>query len=167
MEAVEEQTLVCLAVEWPRDHVAMTFDKPWGGCYNDRHYQERSTEMQIKHWTDVPAQQAEGIEDVTVRWVINEDDGAPHFAMRVFEVEPGRSTPYHSHWWEHEVFVLAGEGVAVQEDGEAPIVPGSVILVPGDEMHCFRNEGREVLRFICLIPFPWLEGLAGERAAQA
>jgi mannose-6-phosphate isomerase-like protein (cupin superfamily) len=63
--------------------------------------------------------------------------------------------------------VLAGEGVAVQEDGEAPIVPGSVILVPGDEMHCFRNEGREVLRFICLIPFPWLEGLAEERAAQA
>jgi hypothetical protein len=83
MEAVEEQTLACRAVEWPRDHVAMTFDKPWGGCYNDRHYQERSTEMQIKHWTDVPAQQAEGIEGVTVRWVINEDDGAPHFAMPV------------------------------------------------------------------------------------
>jgi quercetin dioxygenase-like cupin family protein len=123
--------------------------------------------MRIRHWTDVPAQQAEGIEGVTVRWVINEDDGAPHFAMRIFDVEPGRSTPYHNHWWEHEVYVLAGEGVAVQESGETFIAPGSVILVEGDEMHCFRNTGEEVLRFICLIPFQWLEGAAEAHAAQA
>jgi len=120
--------------------------------------------MQIKHWTDVAEQQAEGIEGVTVRWVINDTDGAPHFAMRVFDVQPGCSTPYHNHWWEHEVYVLAGEGVAVQESGETPISTGSVILVEGDEMHCFRNTGDDVLRFICLIPFQWLEGLAAKHA---
>lgn len=123
--------------------------------------------MQIKHWTDVPAQQAEGIEGVTVRWVINEEDGAPHFAMRIFDVQPGRATPYHQHWWEHEVYVLAGEGVAVQESGETPIGPGAVILVPGDELHCFRNEGEQVFRFMCLIPFRWLEGAVEAQAAQA
>ena len=123
--------------------------------------------MQIKHWTDVPAQQAEGIEGVTVRWVINEDDGAPHFAMRVFDVQPGCSTPYHSHWWEHEVFILDGEGIAVQESGETALATGSVILVEGDEMHCFRNTGDSVLRFICLIPFPWLEGMAEANATAS
>lgn len=123
--------------------------------------------MKIKHWTDVAAEPAEGLEGVTVRWVINDRDGAPHFAMRVFDVQPGRSTPYHSHWWEHEVFVLEGEGVAVSAQGEAPIAPGTVLLVEGDEMHQFRNTGDQVLRFICLIPFQWLEGLAQERAAQA
>jgi quercetin dioxygenase-like cupin family protein len=121
--------------------------------------------MQIKHWTDVAEQEADGVAGVTVRWVINDSDGAPHFAMRVFDVQPGYATPYHSHWWEHEVFVLEGQGVAVQEGGETAISTGSVILVEGDEMHRFRNTGDGVLRFICLIPFRWLEGLAAEHAS--
>ena len=116
--------------------------------------------VQVKHYTDVLEQQAEGLEGVTVRWVITEEDGAPHFAMRVFDVQAGRATPYHRHWWEHEVYVLEGEGVAVQEDGETPIGAGSVILVPGNEMHRFRNTGSGVLRFICLIPHMSLEGWA-------
>jgi quercetin dioxygenase-like cupin family protein len=121
--------------------------------------------MQIKHWSDVEEQQAEGIEGVTVRWVINDTDGAPHFAMRIFDVQPGRSTPYHNHWWEHEVYILDGEGVAVQGSGETPISAGTVILVEGDEKHCFRNTGDGVLRFMCLIPFQWLEGLAEKHAS--
>lgn len=114
----------------------------------------------IKQYTDVPEQQAEGLEGVSVRWVITEDDGAPHFAMRVFDVQAGQATPYHQHWWEHEVFVLDGEGVAVQAEGETPISAGSVVLVPGHEMHQFRNTGQGVLRFICLIPHMSLEGWA-------
>jgi len=114
----------------------------------------------IKQYTDVAALQAEGLEGVSVRWVITKDDGAPHFAMRVFDVQAGRATPYHKHWWEHEVFVLDGEGVAVQAGGETPITAGSVVLVPGDEMHQFRNTGEGVLRFICLIPHMSLEGWA-------
>jgi mannose-6-phosphate isomerase-like protein (cupin superfamily) len=35
-----------------------------------------------------------------------------------------------------------------------------VILVPGNEMHQFRNTGPGVLRFICLIPHMSLEGWA-------
>ncbi|MBL7202144.1 MAG: cupin domain-containing protein [Anaerolineae bacterium] len=120
--------------------------------------------MKIKHWAEVEEQQAEGLEGVTVRWVINDGDGAPHFAMRVFDVQPGRSTPYHNHWWEHEVYVLKGEGMVVQESGETSISSGSVILVEGDEMHQFRNTGDQVFRFICLIPFQWLEGLAQAHA---
>jgi len=109
----------------------------------------------IHHYTDIPAQPTEEAEGVTVRWLLTREDGAPHFAMRVFDVTPGHSTPYHSHWWEHEVFVLAGEGVVRDESGEeAPLRPGSVVLVPGGERHCFRNTGDELFRFICLIPHP-------------
>jgi quercetin dioxygenase-like cupin family protein len=114
----------------------------------------------IKHYTDVPEQQAEGLEGVSIRWVISRDDGAPHFAMRVLDVQAGRATLHHSHWWEHEVYVLDGEGVVVQEGGETPISAGSVVLVAGDEMHQFRNTGQGVLRFICLIPHMSLEGWA-------
>jgi len=68
------------------------------------------------------------------------------------EVEPGSSTPHHSHAWEHEVFILAGQGVAMGEQGETKISSGSTVFVPPEEQHCFVNNGNETLRFICLIP---------------
>lgn len=112
----------------------------------------------IQHYTDVPAQPAEEAEGVTVRRLLTRAEGAPHFAMRVFDVAHGQSTPYHSHWWEHEVFVLTGEGMVRGESGEeTPLQPGSVVLVPGDEQHCFRNTGDGPLCFICLIPHPDLK----------
>jgi quercetin dioxygenase-like cupin family protein len=123
--------------------------------------------MKIKHWTDVPAQVAEGIDGVTIRWVIGEEDGAPHFAMRVLEVQPGCASPYHNHWWEHEVYVLDGQGAVVSGAGDTPISSGSVILVEGNEIHQFRNTGDDVLRFMCLIPWKWLEGLAETQGKSA
>ncbi len=108
--------------------------------------------MKIEHYTETPAEAAEGVPGVTVRWVIGEKDKAPNFAMRVFDVEPGCSSPYHQHEWEHEVFVLAGEGVVRREDGESAIGEGSVVFVPGMEMHQFANRGSSPLRFICVIP---------------
>ena len=89
---------------------------------------------------------------VTKREVINADDGAPNFCMRVFDIEPGSSTPSHSHWWEHEVYVLSGRGVVIGEQAETQIAKDSVIFVPPDEHHCFMNNGDEVLRIICVIP---------------
>jgi quercetin dioxygenase-like cupin family protein len=104
------------------------------------------------------------IEGVTMRVVIGPDEGAPFFNMRVFEVEPGHSTPQHSHWWEHEVFVLSGEGVVKTTDGDVPIGHGSTVFVPGGEMHQFQNRGDSALRFICLVPQDWL-GTVDKQAA--
>ena len=89
---------------------------------------------------------------VVKREVINADDGAPSFCMRVFEVEPGSSTPWHSHQWEHEVFVLSGEGVVKSEEGETQITKDSVVFVAPNEQHCFLNSGKKPLRFVCVIP---------------
>ena len=108
--------------------------------------------MKVEHYSETVAELVENVPGVTVRWVIGEKDGAPNFAMRVFEVEPGHATPYHQHEWEHEVFVLAGEGIARRQDGESPISNGSVVFVPGMEMHQFANRGDSVLRFICVVP---------------
>ena len=108
--------------------------------------------MKVSKYLDSkPVQELPG---VVKREVINADDGAPNFCMRVFEVEPGKSTPHHSHQWEHEVFVLSGRGVVVGEQGETQIARDSVVFVPPDERHRFVNNGSEVLRFICVIPLP-------------
>jgi quercetin dioxygenase-like cupin family protein len=109
-------------------------------------------EMKVCHYRDVPADTE--IPGVALRPVISAEDGAPHFSMRVFEVQPGSSTPFHSHWWEHEVFILAGRGKLRGNDREWDLAPDHAVYVPGDEEHCFVNTGSDVLRFICCIPHP-------------
>lgn len=106
--------------------------------------------MKVQDYRDVAAR--DELPGVTLRVVISEEDGAPNFIMRVFEVQPGASTPLHAHDWEHEVFVLAGDGRAVAGDGSTPIGPGSVVFVAPGDQHQFVNSGSDVLRFICCIP---------------
>jgi len=96
--------------------------------------------------------EVEGAEGVYIRWLISEETGAPNFAMREFTIEAGGRTPYHSHDWEHEVYVLAGNGTVVSEEEETQLLPGSVVFVPGGEMHNFKNAGAEPFRFLCLVP---------------
>ncbi len=106
--------------------------------------------MKITSYLDT--QPSEELPGVFKRDIITAGDGAPNFCMRVFEVEPGSSTPSHAHGWEHEVFVLAGEGVVEGAKGKTPIGTGSVVFIAPNEHHCFINTGGETLRFICLIP---------------
>jgi quercetin dioxygenase-like cupin family protein len=106
--------------------------------------------MKISKYRDTKPN--EEVPGVFKREVITARDGAPNFCMRVFEVEPGSSTPSHSHRWEHEVFVLSGKGLVVSKQGETPIGKESVVFVAPDEQHCFINTGSQILRFICLIP---------------
>ncbi|MBE0632934.1 cupin domain-containing protein [Candidatus Bathyarchaeota archaeon] len=109
--------------------------------------------MKAYHYKDIENQDVpEPAEKVKIRWLINEKQGAPNFAMRRFEVEPGGSTPYHTHPWEHEVYVLEGDAVAVSKKGENEIGPGSVILVEPKEEHNFVNTGNKPLVFLCMIP---------------
>mgnify|MGYP001123978580 CR=1 FL=1 len=114
--------------------------------------------VKVTDYHQVPAEPVPDLEGVVVRWVIARKDGAPHFAMRVFELQPGRASPYHRHWWEHEVFILDGRATVSSEEGDFPAGPGTVVFVPGNVMHQFCNTGSGLLRFICLIPHPELEG---------
>ncbi|MBN1314175.1 MAG: cupin domain-containing protein [Anaerolineales bacterium] len=108
--------------------------------------------MKVEHYTNITSEEVENVPGVSVRWVISAKDGAPTFAMRVFDVQPGQATPFHDHEWEHEVFVLDGEGLLRGQDQEWNLGTGSVVFVPGMEKHQFINRGENVLRFICLIP---------------
>lgn len=108
--------------------------------------------MRFKNYLEVKA--TPELPGVLKREVITAQDGAPNFCMRVFEVEPGSATPHHTHPWEHEVFVLAGEGVVVGEGGETLITEGSVVFIAPNEPHCLFNKSNGPLRFICLIPLP-------------
>jgi quercetin dioxygenase-like cupin family protein len=110
--------------------------------------------MRVKSHTEVPANDVtmEGASGCRVRWLIGEGDQAPTFAMREFEVEPGGHTPKHAHDYEHEVFVLTGEGIVMEGDQERPLRAGDVVYVAPNDVHQFRNTGGAPMRFLCLIP---------------
>ncbi len=96
----------------------------------------------------------EGAKDVFIRWLVTKEDGAPNFAMRLFRVLPGGHTPYHSHPYEHEVFVLEGKGKLVFEDKEYELKSGTVVYIDPDKRHQFVNTSHnEELKFICVIPY--------------
>lgn len=110
--------------------------------------------MKVAAYTDVKAEDAgEGTSGTTIRWLIGEADGAPNFAMRLFEIGPGGNTPLHSHDWEHEVFIVEGEGALVGEGGrEHPFGKGDFAFIPGGETHQFVNSGGGAVKILCLIP---------------
>jgi len=107
------------------------------------------------HYTKVELEEPseEGIKDTNVRWLISKNDGAKNFAMRIFEIQPGGHTPLHQHDWEHEVFVLEGNGVVRDREKQESFERGDIFFIPPMEWHQFVNTGKEILKFICLIPY--------------
>ena len=110
--------------------------------------------MKAYHYRTIPMEDLEGLPGVSIRWAIGKNVGAPNFVARVIDIQRGAATSYHTHAWEHEVFVLAGQGIVRDADGEASIGPGYCVYVEPDEMHQFINKGDSVLRIICIVPFP-------------
>lgn len=111
-------------------------------------------ELKIGDAKGIPAHEVttEGAEKVTIRWLISKKDGAPGFQMRLFEVAPGGQTPLHTHEWEHEVYILEGEGVLKFEGEEKRFSKGFFAFVPPGREHSFANTGENILSFICIVP---------------
>jgi len=110
--------------------------------------------MIIRKYTDVEAEDVkmEEASGVKKRVLISEADGAPNFIMRRFAIEPGGFTPYHTHSWEHEVYVLSGIGQVRLGEARHELSAGTVVLVLPEEKHNFVNTGSEPLDFLCIIP---------------
>jgi len=111
--------------------------------------------MKVVNYQDVPLEPVAepGAEGVTVRWAIKKEDGANRFAMRIFHVEPGGCTPMHAHHWEHEVYILEGEAEVLREGEWLKAPAGTVLFIPPNEEHQFKNSSERQLSFICLIPY--------------
>ena len=114
--------------------------------------------MIIKNAHDVPATavKMEGASNVSVRVIFGPVDKAPTFAMRIFELEPGGHTPYHSHPFEHEVVILSGDIVVVGEQGPQSLKPEQMLLIGPNEKHQFKNPSvTQIARFMCLVPIDY------------
>ena len=110
--------------------------------------------MKLNHFEEVEQNDVDmpGAVGCKVRWLVGKPDGAENFSMRQFEVGVDGFTPRHSHPYEHEVFVLEGNGTVLEGDTLHNIKSGDVIFVQPDEVHQFKNTGDTPLKFLCLIP---------------
>ncbi len=78
-------------------------------------------------------------------------DGAPNFAMRLFEIKPGGHTPKHRHDWEHEVYIINGGGYVLRNEQKIKIEKDNFIYVEPSELHQFQ-AGDNGLSIICVVP---------------
>jgi quercetin dioxygenase-like cupin family protein len=88
---------------------------------------------------------------VTVRRFISRRDGSNNLEVRYFELEPGATSNFESHNYEHAVLVLRGRGTIRLGEDVHPIQFGDAIFVESDEIHQFRAAEDEKLGFLCAV----------------
>ncbi len=112
--------------------------------------------MKVTHLDEAPKKKVEmeGVKGAYKQIPISAKDGTPHFSLRVFTLEPGGFTPYHSHPYEHLNYIIEGEGEILKEDGSTvPIKRGDFVLVQPDEKHQYRNtSSSNEFVMICGVP---------------
>ena len=83
--------------------------------------------------------------------VITARDGAPNFALRLFEIESNGNTPYHSHEWEHEVYIIEGNGFIIGDNKKLRIEKDDFLFIEPTEIHQFIADEKG-LKMICIVP---------------
>jgi quercetin dioxygenase-like cupin family protein len=106
--------------------------------------------MKIQNYRDV--QGTEAAPGVVMHVVSGPAEGAPTYVMRLFEIQPGSATPHHAHPWEHELFMVSGEGRMLSGDAKTPLRPGDAITVLPNELHSFQNAGQGLMTIVCTVP---------------
>ena len=97
--------------------------------------------------------QMEGARNVLKQVPISKNDGAPVFSFRVFTIEPEGHTPFHTHPFEHENYIIQGNGAIVTENGEREIRQGDYVFVAPNEKHQYKNKSKgESFVMICAVP---------------
>ncbi len=88
-----------------------------------------------------------------IYWMLTVEKGAQGFELRYIEIPPGGKSSYGSHYHEHEVFVVRGEGRIKGQYPEKVLMPGTAVFVPGNEEHQWINaRSDEPFGFVCVVP---------------
>ncbi len=80
-------------------------------------------------------------------------DDIPHCRMlSKLTIKSGCSIGTHEHVHETEYYwILQGEGVVTESDGEKLVKAGDIVITGGGAQHAIRNDGKEELVLLALI----------------
>lgn len=124
----------------------------------------RTTEGGQDRWPEVELRVYGGDDGPrgTKQILLGPDDGAPHFAVRVFQIPPGQSSNDEAHPHDHGVFVMRGRARVLLGDALHDVGPGDLVWVAPDERHRIDSLGPDTLQFLCVVP-SWGEVDAASR----
>ena len=108
--------------------------------------------MIVKNYRQVTPEPVVQEPGVSVRWLVSELDPMPRYALRLYEMAPGCATTTHTHYWEHQVFVLTGRGALTTGDDCVSLGEGDMVYIPPGERHQFVNQGKRPFRFLMVLP---------------
>ncbi|MGH9213120.1 MAG: methyltransferase domain-containing protein [Acidimicrobiales bacterium] len=83
---------------------------------------------------------------VTVRALKHVDD----LELTVKDIEPGHTTPVHSHSHSHLGIIMSGTGLLQLTGRDPPLSPGDVFSIAPNEPHAIESQGPRKLRLVCL-----------------
>jgi quercetin dioxygenase-like cupin family protein len=96
--------------------------------------------------------QIRGADDPAVRWagafVVYGGHGTTQSSTIVYEIEPGGELGWHTDATEETQYIIAGKGELRTEEGNYPVGPGSVFVLPTPMRHNLANVGTERLRAV-------------------
>ncbi|HPX29267.1 MAG TPA: cupin domain-containing protein [Sphaerochaeta sp.] len=109
---------------------------------------KRADEMK----TDIRSKMRGGSGEAHFTYLMDANE-VPHARLfSTITLEPGSSIGEHTHTGEIEYYwILQGEGIVTERDGEKIVKKGDLVITGGGESHAIRNEGSEPLRFLALI----------------
>ena len=96
--------------------------------------------------------EADTIKNVEKQVLIGGKQGWDSHVMRMFTLGQEGYSPKHSHPWDHMVYIVKGEGVIFIDGADYPVSGDSVAFIPGGKVHQFRQQGKDELIFMCIVP---------------
>lgn len=85
-----------------------------------------------------------------IRWLITHREGADKFSMRLITIPKGKNSPDHEHDYEHEMFIIEGNGEAILDNRKFTVKKDSFLFIPGGVHHTIKAISD--LKIICMIP---------------
>ena len=73
--------------------------------------------------------------------LINLDDNPPTCTLTYSEIPPGGTSAHHIHEWEHEVYIIEGNGTLICDGISYPVKAGDALFIPPNVDHYTLNNG--------------------------
>jgi len=108
----------------------------------------------LERWSDVEVKTYRALGGPLGRKqiVFGPDDGAENFAMRIFQIPPGKHSREEEHLHDHGVYIIQGRCRVLLGDKTYEVGAGDMVWVQPNEHHRFDNVGSDTLQFLCCIP---------------
>ena len=94
----------------------------------------------------------DGAKNSVMKVLVSKDEGWEDHVMRVVEVLEEGYTPKHNHPWPHINYMIEGDGELLIDGIVNKVTTGSYAFVPSNSIHQFRNSGKGIFKFICIVP---------------